>query len=240
MAELPWGFIVASLVLVGSVELVYHVAHRRPMHEPSYMVVQTGTVFLTLAVIGVLGAGFSLTPRMAGLGVVNGLLGYATGWAQLYAIGRGPVSLTAAIRRLSFIVTGLLAVLFLGETLTAAKAVAVALAALATLVMSSGDADGGGRPHPHHRGGVGGGWLDGLRAQDRRRIGGLRRVVPHVSVGCGPPERPHDLSSKRRVSLRSLARRIAMMSGAAIAAGWPAPCWLCAEPRRWWWRPCSS
>jgi len=148
-AELPWLFIVGSLLLNSTIELWFRVAHRTQMHEPTYMVAQSALVFTTLGVIGAIGAfgvGFELTPEMAALGVVNGLLGYATGWSHLYAIGRGPVSVTAALKRLSFVVTGALAIVFLGESLTLVKGAALVLAVGAVLVMAGGAADQ--RPHP--------------------------------------------------------------------------------------------
>lgn len=146
-ADLPWAYILGSLLLTGSVELVYRVAHREPLDEASYMVVQSGLVFSTLAIIGFSGVGFAITPRMMGLGVLTGLLGYVTGWSHIYAIGRGPVSVTSALRRLSFVITGGLAIIFLGEQVTLAKAGALLLAVVATLVMAS-EADSEQRPHP--------------------------------------------------------------------------------------------
>lgn len=144
--DLPWVYILGSLVLNASVELWFRVAHREAIHETTYMVAQSALVFLTLGAIGVSGVGFSLTPQLAALGVLNGLLGYVTGWSHLYAIGRGPVSVTSALKRLSFVVTGVLAIVFLGEALTLAKGAALALAVLAVLVMAGGARDQ--RPHP--------------------------------------------------------------------------------------------
>lgn len=148
----PLYYVLGSLALAGTVELVYRLAHKPvegsgPMHEPSYMLVQTALVFLSLLAMGVTGLGFSLTAPMAALGVFNGLLGYITGWSHIYAIGRGPVSVTSALRRLSFVVTGALAIAFLGERLTDAKLLAVLLAVAATLVMAGGS-DATQRPHP--------------------------------------------------------------------------------------------
>lgn len=143
----PLYYVLGSLLLAGTVELVYRVAHRQEMHEPSYMLVQSGLVFTSLGVLGAAGIGFALTPVMAALGVCSGMLGYLTGWSHIYAIGRGPVSVTSALRRLSFVVTGGLAILFLGEQLTGWKLGALLLAVAATLVMALGP-DAKQRPHP--------------------------------------------------------------------------------------------
>ena len=143
----PLWFVLGSMLLAGSVELIYRIAHRQKMHEPSYMLVQSGLVFTSLLVIGLSGVGFSITPVMMALGACSGVLGYLTGWSHLYAIGRGPVSVTSALRRLSFIVTGGLAMLFLDEALTLTKLGALGLAVLATPVMALGP-DAKQRPHP--------------------------------------------------------------------------------------------
>ena len=143
----PLGYLLGYLALAGTVELVYRVAHRAPMHEASYMVVQSGLVFTSLAAIGASGIGFSVTPTMAALGVASGVIGFITGWSHIYAIGRGPVSVTSALRRLSFVVTGGLAIAFLDEVLTPGKLAALGLAVTATLVMALGP-DAKERPHP--------------------------------------------------------------------------------------------
>lgn len=143
----PITYALAALVLHGIYNLAFKQAHKQTLHEPTYMVVQSASVFLTLASMGAVGLGFDITPVMAGLGVLGGVLGYLTGWSLLYAIGRGPPSITAALRNLSFIVTAALSVAFLHESLSTRRLVALALAALAIYVMGRGGGAAG-RPHP--------------------------------------------------------------------------------------------
>ncbi|MGD8859073.1 MAG: EamA family transporter [Myxococcales bacterium] len=143
----PLLFACGSLLLQGIFEVLYQLAHRGGLDESTYMVAQTGAVFTTLTVISGSALGFELTAQMALLGVVSGLLGMTTGWTHLYAMGRGPGSVTSAVRKLSFILTGLLAVVFLGESLTLTKLAAGALAALALVTMGL-RGDNLTRPHP--------------------------------------------------------------------------------------------
>lgn len=143
----PIAYALAALVLHGAYNLAFKQAHQKPLHEPTYLVVQTAAVFTTLAAMGTVGLGFAITPIMAGLGVVGGLLGYLTGWSLLYAIGRGPPSVTAAFRNLSFVVTAALSVAFLQEQLSPQRLMAMAVAAFSIFIMSRGG-DVTGRPHP--------------------------------------------------------------------------------------------
>lgn len=140
-------FALGALLLNGVFELVYRVAHSGHMHENSYMMVQTGTVFLCLLILSSSGIGFELTPSLFLLGLVAGVNGWVTGWTYLYAMGRGPVAVTSAVRKLGFIVTALLAVFILGESLSTQRLIALVVAALALVLMAwSPDADH--RPHP--------------------------------------------------------------------------------------------
>ncbi|MDD9971601.1 MAG: EamA family transporter [Myxococcales bacterium] len=127
--------------------LLFRMAHQQPLHEPTYMVVQSGAVFASLLLMGASGLGFRLNAAMAALGVVSGVLGYVTGWSMLYALGRGPTSVTVAIRHLSFVITAGLSVLFLDEGLTVARLVALGMAGTAFFVMG-GERNETGRPHP--------------------------------------------------------------------------------------------
>jgi drug/metabolite transporter (DMT)-like permease len=143
----PLLFAAASLLLQGTYELLFQVAHRGAMDESTYMVFQSGAVFSTLALISGALLGFELTAPIALLGVLSGILGLVTGFTHLYAMGRGPGSVTSAMRRLSFVVTAALAVALLGETLTAGKLGAMAIAAFALVLMGL-RGDLAGRPHP--------------------------------------------------------------------------------------------
>lgn len=139
-------FAIGSLILSGVFELVYRLAHKKGMHESTYMVAQTGTVFLCLCLYSS-GMGFSITPELVALAVCSGIVGMITGWSHIYAIGRGPVAVTSSMRKLGFIVTAVLAVIVLGEELSSQRIAGLAIAATALIIM--GWAPGKDhRPHP--------------------------------------------------------------------------------------------
>lgn len=140
-------FALGALILNGVFELVYRQAHKKQMNENSYMVVQTGIVFLCLFLLSSGGIGFEITPTFFLLGLVAGINGWITGWTFLYAMGRGPVAVTSAVRKLGFVVTALLAVLLLDETLSLQRVIALSVACMALIVMAwSPEAEH--RPHP--------------------------------------------------------------------------------------------
>ena len=136
-----------SLLLSGLFDVLYRLAHRRSFHESSYLVVQTAVVSTVLAALGFGGVGWRLDVATAGLGVLAGVVGITTGWTYLYAMGRGPASVTAAVRRLNFVVTGGLALIFLGERLSLIKVSAIVLAGVALIVMGTAGSRLE-RPHP--------------------------------------------------------------------------------------------
>lgn len=134
------------MTLSGIFEIVYRLAHKTGMHEGTYMVTQTGTVFLCLAAYSS-SIGFAISPALVLLAIVSGIVGMMTGWSHIYAIGRGPVAVTSSMRKLGFIVTALLALIFLNETLNAQRVAGLLIASTALLII--GWAPGAhNRPHP--------------------------------------------------------------------------------------------
>lgn len=134
------------MTLSGVFEIVYRLAHKKGMHEGTYMVTQTGTVFLCLAIYSS-SIGFEITPALIVLAIMSGIVGMITGWSHIYAIGRGPVAVTSSMRKLGFIVTALLALIFLDESLNAQRIAGLLIASAALLII--GWAPGvSHRPHP--------------------------------------------------------------------------------------------
>lgn len=140
-------FAVGALVLNGVYELTYRFAHRKGMNENSYMLIQTGAVFVCLLLLSGGGIGFDLNMPLFFLGIFSGIIGVITGWSYLYAMGRGPLAVTSAIRKLGFIVTALLAVLLLHEELSAQRLIALSVACVALIVMGW-SSQAAHRPHP--------------------------------------------------------------------------------------------
>ena len=144
---LPYILALVALVLFGVAEFIYKAAHEAGMHEGSYLCLQSGIVFCTLGLFSIGGVGWTLTLPTVLLGLGCGICALATAVTMLIAIGRGPISVTAAVRRLGFILTGLLAVIFLGEKITPGKLVGVGLAVAGLLTMAWAP-DETHRPHP--------------------------------------------------------------------------------------------
>ncbi len=132
----PYLLTLLACLLHGVSEFLYKVAHDGELHEGTYLCVQSGVVFCTLGLISAGGVGWQLTPATVGLGVGCGMVAFATGIMLLISMGRGPASVTSAVRRLGFIVTGVLAVVFLGEQLTPGKLAGIGLAAGGLLTMT--------------------------------------------------------------------------------------------------------
>lgn len=140
----PYLITLLCCVMYGGSEFLYKVAHDGELHEGTYLCVQSGVVFCALGLISAGGVGWQLTSATVALGVVSGAVAFVTAITMLISMGRGPASVTSAVRRLGFIVTGLLAVVFLGEQLTPGKLVGVGLAAGGLVVMAWS-------PHEAHR-----------------------------------------------------------------------------------------
>ncbi|MEH6557987.1 MAG: EamA family transporter [Oceanicoccus sp.] len=140
------SYALASMTLSGVFEIIYRLAHKKGMHEGTYMVTQTGTVFLCLAIYSS-NIGFEISPALIILAILSGIVGMMTGWSHIYAIGRGPVAVTSSMRKLGFIVTALLALVFLDESLNTQRIAGLAIATAALLII--GWAPGThNRPHP--------------------------------------------------------------------------------------------
>lgn len=144
---MPYLLALLCCLLFGVSEFLYKLAHREKLHEGSYLCLQSGTVFCTLGLLSAGGGGWRMTPAAAVLGIGCGMLAFCTAITFLISIGRGPASVTAAIRRLSFVITAALAVAILGERLTALKLFAIVLAGagLVTIVWTPEEAH---RPYP--------------------------------------------------------------------------------------------
>ena len=142
----PYVLALVAVALFGGTDFLYKKAHEQKMDEASYLCVQSGVVVFTLMLLSVGWLGWSMTARGAALGVGCGVLAFGTAIAVLYAVGRGPVTTTTAIRRLSFLVTGALAIAFLGERITIGKVVGIALAVIGVLLMAAATGE---RQKPH-------------------------------------------------------------------------------------------
>ena len=143
----PYVIALVCCVLFGVSEFLYKGAHERALHEGTYLCVQSGIVFCVLGAISAGAAGWTITPATVGLGIGCGVLAFTTAITFLIAIGRGPASVTTAVRRLGFVITATLAVVVLHEPLTGAKVAGILLAGVGLVVMTLAP-DELHRPHP--------------------------------------------------------------------------------------------
>jgi drug/metabolite transporter (DMT)-like permease len=138
------AYALGALLLYGVADFVYKRAAAAGAQPHQFLMVQTW-FFTSLALVyslvsGTLafGAG-ALWGAAAGVLVVIGYYNFA------WSLRHGSVSTNATIFRLSFAVTAALAVLILGEALTAAKVGGLALALIAVWLLLAGPAARGGR-----------------------------------------------------------------------------------------------
>ena len=158
------AYALGALLLYGVADFVYKRAAAAGAQPHQFLMVQTW-FFTSLALVyglvsGTLafGAG-ALWGAGAGVLVVVGYYNFA------WSLRHGSVSTNAAVFRLSFAVTAVLAVLILGEPLTAAKLAGIALALVAVWLLLAA---------PGAR---------GERADAERRASLARVVIATVAVG---------------------------------------------------------
>lgn len=133
------------MVFYGLGDFVYKRAAAAGIRADHFLVVQAW-VFCPLIILYAL-VTHTLALKMAGLwGALAGVFVFIGFYNFIRSLVTGSVSTNAAIFRLNFIVTALLAIGFLGEPLTSTKIAGLALALLATwLLLGASD------PHAHAR-----------------------------------------------------------------------------------------
>lgn len=142
----------ASMALVGTADLLLRRATLRGVTPASFMVLQSwffGSTALTWAVAT---GSLRWSPGIL-LGPLAGVLAFVATYAFLRSLQApgAQVGVNAAIYRLNLAVTALLAIVVLGEGLTAAKVAGLVLAVVAVLLLTEPSA----RRAPRSVGGVG-------------------------------------------------------------------------------------
>jgi uncharacterized membrane protein len=114
----------AAMVLLGLVDLVYRRGAAAGVPAHRFLMVQA----------------FCFTPAVVLLGLATGTLAPGRPYHFARSLKDGPVSIVAPIFRLSFTVTALLAVILLGEPLTAFKLAGLGLALAAVWLLLGAEA----------------------------------------------------------------------------------------------------
>lgn len=122
---------VGALVLFGISDLVYKRAAMRGVATHQLFMVQSSCYGVLVTLYGLI-TGSLVINAPALWGVLAGMFAFTGFYQFAQSLRDGHVSINAPVFRLNFVLTAMLAVLFLGETLTAAKlgGLAVALVAM--------------------------------------------------------------------------------------------------------------
>ena len=170
-------FSLMSMALVGTADLLLRRATLRGVRPGSFMVLQSwffGPTALTWA----LATGSLRSNRAILFGPVAGVLAFVATYAFLRSLQApgGQISVNAAIYRLNLAVTAVLAIVFLGESVTAPKIAGLVLAVTAVLLLTETSAR---RATPSARGV---GWAGVATV-----VFGLVLFLYKVAVGLGAP-----------------------------------------------------
>jgi len=126
-----------SMVTASVSDLIYrHVQTGEKQVEPlSFLVVKSPFFTANVLMVALLTGGLSFNTATLWLAPVSGALGFAWTYLMLRAMRQAEAGTTAATLRMNFLVTTLLAVLFLGEALTWRRGLGTATAALAVVFL---------------------------------------------------------------------------------------------------------
>lgn len=163
-----------AMLCFGIGDLIYKRGAAAGVQPHQFMMLQSWVFLSTVTLYGLLtGALHFVTGTLwgcfAGLFMVTGFYNFA------HSLKTGSISVNAPVFRLSFVITVVLAVLMLGEPLTANKAGGVALALLAVWLLLAapvGGAAGAGKP-------------DDAVARRIRRSSLIRVLLATLAVGIG-------------------------------------------------------
>lgn len=125
-----------TLALAALTDFLYKIAQRRGIHTASFMVLHGGSVSACMALAAALGPGFRFSPGLWLAAPLFGAMGFTSRILFVSSLRDGEATVNPAIFKMSFVLTAALAIAFLGEPLTAAKAAGVAAATAALYLFS--------------------------------------------------------------------------------------------------------
>lgn len=124
-------YALAAFLLMGTSDFLYKSAARAGMRTAPFLIVQSICFLLTLVVTASLAFDFAFTVPATILGVICGLFAFGGFFIFVESFHHIDASVATAIFRLGFVVTSLLAIVFLGERMTPLKLVGTASAVAA-------------------------------------------------------------------------------------------------------------
>lgn len=124
----------ASMVGAGIGDLIYKQAARAGLPAHRFLMVQTWAFFPTVVLYGLLTRSLALN-AVALWGCLAGLFAFTAFYNFAWSLQSGRVSINAPLFRLSFVITAVLAIVFLGEPLTLRKGAGIACALIAVWLL---------------------------------------------------------------------------------------------------------
>jgi uncharacterized membrane protein len=124
-----------SMFMIGIFDFIYSRAVRQGVSAGTMTCSQACFFVPTVTLWAYLGGDYIWTPYTF-LGPVAALFLFFGIWAFMRSVSLGEASVTTPIYRISFVITGLVAILFLGEEMTLRKGVGFLLAAASILFFS--------------------------------------------------------------------------------------------------------
>jgi len=126
------AYALVSLTCLGVSDFLYRWGHRSGLKGAPFMLLQNLAYIPTAVGMALLRDELVLSGAL-GYGFLNGLLAFTGFLLLLYALRLGEAVALVPIVRLNFVVTSLLTIYFVGESLSATKAVAIGLAVCAII-----------------------------------------------------------------------------------------------------------
>jgi drug/metabolite transporter (DMT)-like permease len=126
------AYALVSLTCLGVSDFLYRWGHRWGLKGAPFMLLQNLAYIPTAVAMAVFRDELEFSTAL-GYGFLNGLLAFCAFLLLLYALRLGEAVALVPIVRLNFVVTSLLTIYFVGESLNAAKAFAIGLAVCAII-----------------------------------------------------------------------------------------------------------
>lgn len=135
VARRSLGLAVMGMLVATGMQLVWAWAAKSGIERVSYLLIQSVVFMTPTAVWAWFAERMKLSRRVVKYAGINGVLLALGTLAVLASITRGEASVCFPVTQLSFVVTGLLAIAFLGESVTPSKAIGGILAVAAIVLL---------------------------------------------------------------------------------------------------------
>ena len=143
----PIPLTLLALATAGVSDFLYKRAMAQGAEAGQFLMTQSACFLMAQFLCMLLFSGFNFTGGTIALGLVGGVLAFASFYCLLKSMERGDASVSATIFRLAFVWTSGLAVMLLGEPVTLPRTLGIACAVAAVILMGRRSAaDRAGKP----------------------------------------------------------------------------------------------